>query len=106
MSEYKRVQLPNGSQATVTNVKDGQKVLADVDAVDRNGRPLPPTQPTEAGEPAQKPYLKWNNADLVSEIERRNDAGYGDAPEIVVDPSATKKELAAALEADDIRRAS
>ncbi|WP_228941843.1 hypothetical protein [Nocardioides sp. Leaf374] len=81
------------------------------DAIDPlTGEPLAPVYavaPDEAAtaaasEPAEG-YMTWLKADLEQEVERRNDARGDEQQFVVVEAPRNKKELAAALSADDER---
>lgn len=107
MPEYLRVlDTDTGHKSSIQRSQlahGNYKVLADEDAVDVAGDPLPPVfaQSPSPGEEA-KPYAKWSNAELEDEVDRRNDARGEDETYVVVESPANKAQLVAALEADDL----
>lgn len=106
MPKFTRVRIDaSGAEVTVAHVREGMTVLKDKPALDRNKRPLGPTYPEKAGEPARVPYIDWKKDALEAEVEARNDARGDEEPLIEVAPPGNKAELAAALDADDANRA-
>lgn len=79
--------------------------IAELEAeVERLTAAKPAPEPDPDPEPAVSPYLAQRKADLEAEVEKRNfDRDPGEEAYIRVEAPGNKPELAAALEADDLR---